>query len=275
MKRAAIILVATATFIGAPLQAQNANPDRLTVTWSDPGRPGLLKVNLLNGSLSVKAHTGRDVIIEAKAGTPRGRDRRPPARDGLRRIDATATGLRVEEQNNVMTVGTSAFNSSSELEIQVPARTNLNLHVVNGGDLAVDGIEGEIEVQNTNGNVRVTNVAGLVVAHSSNGNVLVSLRQVTANKPMAYTSLNGNIDVTLPASSKANLKMRSDNGEIYSDFEIQLRPSDSKPTLEDTRKQGGRYRIETERSVTGTINGGGAEFDFRTLNGNIFIRKGN
>jgi DUF4097 and DUF4098 domain-containing protein YvlB len=91
---------------------------------------------------------------------------------------------------------------------------------------------------------------------------------------MAFTSLNGSIDVTLPANIKANLKMRTDNGDVYSDFDIQLRPSDRKPTEIDKRKQGGPFRIEIDKSVNGTINGGGPDFDIRTLNGNIYIRKG-
>ena len=91
---------------------------------------------------------------------------------------------------------------------------------------------------------------------------------------MAFSSLNGNIDLTFHANTKANLKMRTDNGDVYSDFDIQRRPSDRKPAVDDNRKQGGPYRIEIDKSVNGTINGGGPDFDLRTLNGNIYIRKG-
>ena len=95
-----------------------------------------------------------------------------------------------------------------------------------------------------------------------------------------YLDLNLATEVSTPlsntycsANTKSNLKMRTDNGEIYSDFEVQLRPSDTKPTIEDTRRQGGRYRLQIDKSMTGAINGGGPEFDFRTFNGNIYIRK--
>ena len=37
-------------------------------------------------------------------------------------------------------------------------------------------------------------------------------------------SFNGNVDVTLPASVKANVKMRSNMGEIFTDFDVQMRP---------------------------------------------------
>ena len=263
-----VVLIVIAICSASPLGAQ-------TVSWSDPSRPGLLKVNVLNGSITVKGYSGRDVVVDAK---PRvGGNRRggpPPEAGGLRRIDQTATGLAIEEKNNVMTIGTSAFDRGADIEIQVPAKTNLNLESLNGGSITVEGVEGEIEVTNLNGGITLTDVGGAILAHSLNGRVIVSLRQATANKPMAFTSMNGNVDVTLPASTKANLKMRTDHGEIYSDFDVQLRASDNKPTVEDTRKQGGRYRIETDKTISGAVNGGGPDFDLHTMNGNIYIRKG-
>ena len=51
---------------------------------------------------------------------------------------------------------------------------------------------------------------------------VATLAQVTPNREMAFTSLNGTVDVTLPAATKANLRLRSSNGEIYSDFDVQL-----------------------------------------------------
>ena len=273
MKICFVIVFAAAVLVAAPLCAQDTNPDRVTVSWSDPSRPGLLKINLLNGAITVKTHSGPDVIIQSKGGTNR-RDSAPAESGGLRRIDQNASGLRVEEQNNVMSIGSSVFNRGANLDIEVPMKTNLNLHTVNGGDINVDGVEGEIEANNTNGSVYLNNVAGSVVAHALNGKLIVSLRQVTANKAMSFTSMNGTVDVTFPANTKSNLKMRTDNGEIYSDFDIQLRPSDTKPTVEDTRRQGGRYRIQIDKSMSGVINGGGPEFDLRSFNGNIYIRKG-
>jgi Toastrack DUF4097 len=255
-----------------PVRPQADDPNRMTVMWSDPSRPGLLKVNLLSGGITVKTHEGQEVIIEARAG----RRRRPaPAESaGLRRIDTGTAGLIVEEENNVMSVGTNWFSfNSADITIQVPARTNLSLKTLNGGNILVDGVEGEIEVTNLNGGVTLNNVAGSVVAHSMNGKVVAALRQVTENKPMAFTSMNGSIDVTLPASAKANLKMRTDNGEVYSDFEIERKASPPLPLISGPRNRNGRQRLEIGTNMYGAINSGGPDFDLRTFNGNIYIRK--
>ena len=108
-----------------------------------------------------------------------------------------------------------------DLEIEVPVRTNLELRVVNGGEIAVEGVEGNLEVNNVNGPVRLTGVSGSVVASAVNANVTVRLTRVTDAKAMAFSSLSGTVDVTLPATTKANLKLRSDNGDVFTDFDVQ------------------------------------------------------
>jgi len=97
---------------------------------------------------------------------------------------------------------------------------------------------------------------------------------VTAQKPMAFTSMNGAVDVTLPPLAKANLKLRSDNGDVFTDFDVQLQSQTRTPAVDDSRSRGGRFRLEVDRSVSGTINGGGPEFELRTFNGPIYLRKG-
>ena len=79
--------------------------------------------------------------------------------------------------------------------------------------------------------------------------------------------------MTLPASAKANLKMRSDMGEIFSAFDIQNRPVTSTAPQAGRRSDGG-FRLEVNQSIQGSVNGGGPEFELRTFNGNIYLRKG-
>jgi DUF4097 and DUF4098 domain-containing protein YvlB len=90
---------------------------------------------------------------------------------------------------------------------------------------------------------------------------------------MSFSSLNGDIDVTLPGDVKARVKLKSDNGEIYSDFEVKLDASARQPVVEDHRSEQGRYKIRFDRATYGTINGGGPEVQLTTFNGNIYIRK--
>ena len=145
---------------------------------------------------------------------------------------------------------------------------------MNDGSIVVEKVEGEIEANNLNGPVTLTNVSGIVVAHSVNGEVTIQMDKVTPDKPMSFSTLNGDIDVTVPPDLKAKVKLETQNGAIYSDFEISLDRTARPPTVEDGRKEGGKYRIVFDKGVAGTINGGGPEIQFKTVNGNIHIRKG-
>jgi hypothetical protein len=250
------------------LIAQDA-ADRITVPFSDPSRPRSLKASLVNGSITVRGYEGKDVLIESSgAGTTR--HNRKAENEGLHRI-GMSSGLTVEEQDNVVRV--TAFPAGSpHLIIQVPRQISINLRVVNGGFIEVDGVEGEVDADVVNGPLRVLNVSGAVVAHSLNGEVKVTMDRLQGNKPMAFSSLNGDVDVTLPADVKARVKMKSDHGEMYTDFDVKLE-ANGRALVEDSRHSSGKYRVQMDRSLVGTINGGGPDLSFTTLNGRIYIRK--
>jgi hypothetical protein len=266
MKRIQIVLLFLLTLAAAmPLAAQ----EQLNVKFIDPTRPGLLKVSWTNGSITVKTHNSSDVTISERSG--RFNRPAPPEAGGLRRIDQAGRGLMVDsDPQNVITIAGPNSIGNGNLEIEVPVKTNLNLQTRNGSTISVDGVEGDIEATNRNGIVSLTNIGGSAVAYSMNGKVIVSFRDIAAAKPMSFTSMNGFVDVTLPSASKASLKMRTDNGAIYTDFDIQMGPAPGVVTNQD---QDGHYRIQVDRTVTGTINGGGADFELRTRNGNIYLRK--
>ncbi len=267
MNRAFILFAAAAALTAL---AQEASPERITVPFSDPSRPKSVKISLINGGITVKGYAGKEVIIEGRGDMVRNRREAPP---GMHRIDAGGPGLQVEESENTMTIGTNRPGNSGQINLQVPFDTSLKLRTVNGGNIVVDGVAGDLDIDNTNGGVTLTHISGTVVAHALNGKMLVSMDKLTPNKPMSFSSFNGDVDVTLPADARANVKIKTDNGEIFSDFDVKLDLSSHAPTVEDNRSNRGRYRVRFDHGVSGTINGGGPELQFTTFNGNIYIRK--
>jgi hypothetical protein len=250
--------------VGAGAVCAQDRPNEIRIPFTDATRPGTLQVRAFSGRMTITVHEGNDVIVS-------GRDVRTAqtaASQGLRRL--SGSGFAADEENNVVSVRTERFGDST-LEIRVPMRTNLKVGFDVGGNLNIDTVEGDIEVNNLNGNITLTNVGGAVVAHSTNGNVRVSMRNVAPGKPMAFTSVNGAVDVTLPPATQANLKLRTIRGDIYTDFDVQTQPSPSA----DNRDRGNRSRgfPGVESNVVGTINNGGPDFELRTVNGDVYIRK--
>jgi hypothetical protein len=266
---AAIVVVSLAA--ATSLRGQD-QAERVVVAFSDPSRPGTLNVQLLDGALTIRGTNRRDVAIEARGGRQVQRPADPSA-GGLRRLQQRGT-FAVDEQANTMRISTPRPDRAMEFIVEVPTRTNLKLGMVNGGALLVENVEGDIETSNVNGpSTTLTNVSGSVVANATNGKVVAVLARVTAQKAMAFTSLNGVVDVTLPASVRANVKLRSDQGDVFTDFDIQLTASKEQPVGRDSRQSGGRYRLDIDRSLYGTINGGGPEFELRSFNGNVYLRR--
>src|SRR5205823_1975864 len=50
------------------------------------------------------------------------------------------------------------------------------------------------------------------------------------DKPMSFTSLHVDVDVTLPPNTKASLKMRTDRGEVLTDFDVQIQQRPATPS---------------------------------------------
>jgi hypothetical protein len=265
---AAATLILSAKVTRAQGQMQ-AGVDRIPVTLSDPSRPARVKISMVNGGITVKAYEGKEVVVEARM-----RNRENPHNEGgPKRLAISTTGLTVEEENNEVNINTESYMHPIDVSVSVPVHTSLKLRAVNDGDIVVTGVDGELDVDDINGAVTLNNVSGSVVAHALNGHVYATLTRVDPQKAMAFSSLNGDIDVTFPADLKANVSIRSDQGDVFSDFDVQLQATAPQPVVEDSRGHGGKYRVKIDRTVRGTINGGGPEIQFRNFQGKIYIRK--
>lgn len=271
IRRNAIATIAALTaFSAGSVTALEA--ERLVVPLTDPTKPAAIEVSLISGSIRVAGGATKEVVIDARSEdegkVSRERDR--GERQGMRRIPNTALGLEAEEEDNRVSISADSWSRGVELRIEVPAGSSLELSTVNGGDIEVEGVTGEPELSNTNGEIHVKEVKGPVSATTVNGDISIVFTSAMVSAPMAFSTLNGDVDVTLPAGLKADVRLRSDNGEIYSDFEIAM--NSAKPDIEEKR-EGGKYRLVVAREMTGKIGGGGPELFLKTFNGDILLRQ--
>lgn len=215
----------------------------------------------------------RDVRGDTLADSFARREEKEKKAAGLKRLSSSTAGLEIEENGNVVRIETPGLMLATDLVIQVPASSSVEVRSMMDGMVVVEGVSGEIDINNVNGPVTLKNVSGTTLVHTVNGDIEAALSRIPSGKPLSFSTMHGDIDVTLPANVKANLKMKSDQGEIFTDFEVNLtrRPTRS----EAPEKTGeGKYRIAFDNSLLGTVNGGGPEISFTTFAGNIYIRKG-
>ena len=263
-----------AVLMAASLAGMAQEPQRANIPLSDPSRPAVVHASLMNGSIHVAGYNGKEVIVEARLRHEAERESKPdPKAAGMHRLESHGTGLRVEENDNEFHIGVGSMNRTVDLNIQVPFNSSLKLRCLNDGDIKVERVSGEVDADNLNGSVKLLNISGAVVAHSLNEDVVVTLDQVTPGKSMSFSTMNGDVDVTLPADVKARVKLKADNGEIYSDFDVHPETNPAAPTTSENKGKDGRYRIQFDKVTYGSINGGGPEMQFTTFNGKIYLRK--
>lgn len=246
--------------------------DRLTVHLSDPTRPGSVKANLLNGSITVKTYDGKDIKLEARAGDWGPMPGEEPPHPGMHRFSVGTTGLTADEENNEVDVTTDSVFRFVDLTLTVPVRTSLSLRTVNGGGISVSGVDGDVDATVVNGPITLTDISGSTVAHSINGHLTATFTHLNPSKPIAFSSMNGDIDVTFPPDAKATFSLHSQRGGVYSDFDIQFTNSQGEPAVESSGDHG-KYHLRVGGGVYATINGGGDSVQLSNFNGNIYIHK--
>jgi hypothetical protein len=269
MKIAGLVLFVL--IIGTKSFGQTGSTEQLTVPLSSPGKPYSLKVHLVSGSVKVVSYDGKDIIINV---VPRNGDDEEGSKtveNGMKRISTHGSyEVTAKEADNNVTVNTGNPNKAIDLDLKIPQDVKLQVGTVNDGEVVVENVRGELEVNNVNDKITLTNISGSVVANTVNGDVNVTFKTIDPKAPMAFSTLNGDVNVTLPADTKANLKLKSDNGDVYSDFDIDI---DKTPAKIDKITEPGMYKIKKDDWVYGKINGGGPEMMMKNMQGNIYVKK--
>jgi DUF4097 and DUF4098 domain-containing protein YvlB len=269
--------------------AQAPAVDRAEVPLTDPSKPALVNARVNHGEITVTGYNGKTIMVEAKVDTDYRESKhldkvkeklkeklketnkeKSKKTEGMHVIKNNSTGLSIEEENNVVDIKVSSFSKKVDVNIKVPYKSSLKLKGFQAGNIKVENVDGELDVTHHNGPITLNNVSGTVVAHTFNGQLTVSFDRVNLNKPMSFSTFNGDIDVTFPKNAKFSLKMKSDQGEIYSDFKLEMRSTPS-PEKKPTRKDG-KYVIKFDKTLYGILGGGGEEVQFKTFNGDIYIR---
>ncbi|HEY1107201.1 MAG TPA: DUF4097 family beta strand repeat-containing protein, partial [Opitutaceae bacterium] len=188
------------------------------IKFSDPSKPGTLKLSLGRGDLVVQGEDTPEVTIRTNARASGSTVRK----DGLRVISSAAS-FGLSEKDNVVTIDATAdmtgWKGGAEFKIKVPKNTAVVVQNSWGGDITCSGLNGDIDVKSMQGEIKLNDVGGAVLVETMNGKISASLAELREGKPLSFTSWNGEVILRLPQQAKATVRLRTQNGSVLTDFD--------------------------------------------------------
>lgn len=174
-------------------------------------------------------------------------------------IKANNKDFNLTNQNKDLIV--SFVADIENLEVYLPKNQNIKIESITDALINIDGLCGEIEINSeTYGDVSIKNVTGPITANLLNANIKVVFSSVSQNLPTSIFTTYGEIEITLPENSNANLALSTRYGELFSDFK-------SMGEKIESNKANGK------KTITSTLNKGGVNITAKSIDGNINLIK--
>ena len=243
-----------------------------TLAFAQIQKPDEYKINMSSGKLVVKevnkvafeGYSGSEIIVSTY-GKHSSKSERA---EGLRIIngsgleDNTEIGLAMNKENGSTILEQVSRRSSTRYLIKVPANVTVKYEhsTHEGSRVTFKNMKNELEISTNHNSVTLENVTGPMTINTVHGKIEGNFSSVNQSSPISIASVHGLVDLSLPSNSKANLRINSNHGEIYSDLDITI---EKKETMT-------KY---SNRNVRGTLNGGGVQMSVESSHGNVYLRK--
>jgi DUF4097 and DUF4098 domain-containing protein YvlB len=224
-----------------------------TYSLSPTGRVSLENIN---GGVQIKVWDRAAVQVDAVKKAYR-KDRLAEA---TIEVNATEENIRIkteypDESQNFRNDERRYDNPATvEYSLTVPRKAVLESIELVNGSLDVDGVEGNVKASSINGRVTARGLMGEAKLSTINGPLQVTFNQLDESKPIALTSVNGNVTLIIPSNANASVRAGTVHGDISSDFGIQVKH--------------GEY---VGHSADGQIGTGGPRIKLGNVNGSIKI----
>lgn len=215
MKTSNLLVLATGLLCGA--SSVSADSHAATATFSNPDEPGCFQARLMQGEVSIRGGDVAEVTVYNDA--PR-EAREKPREDGMRVISSGAS-FSLRENDNTITLdygNQGSWVDHSRFVITVPHHTHLDIEISMGGEISIDDISGDVSIKNLNGEIDLRDISGGAIVESMNGEIEASFLAVHPDRPLSFTSMNGEIELHLPADAAANVRFRTQNSFILNNF---------------------------------------------------------
>jgi len=153
-----------------------------------------------------------------------------------------------------------------DFTLQVPEQTTVELKTVLHGDIYLAKTSGDYIINNVNGGIKMEQVQGSGDVYAVNGNVEVDFSRNPRNNSR-FGSLNGTVKLYFTSDLSADFRLKTFNGEIYTDFLVSELPLQ---VIKST--EGEMHKIyKVERTTLVRVKDGGPEFSLDGFNGDMYI----
>ena len=146
--------------------------------------------------------------------------------------------------------------ASVEYTLTVPRNVQLDEIKLVNGNLDVEGVNGEVRVSCVNGRLTAQKLGGRAELSTVNGKLEANVDRLVS--PLEMSSVNASVLVTLPSDTKADLEASTVSGSISNDFGIPV---------------SNHHWVGHE--LRGELGGGGPHVRVSNVNGRIDIRHAN
>ena len=199
--------------------------------------------SMSSGSIAVTAERGK---IEAYP---------PAAADPKNRYSLVvyprASGVPVI--NDVATANAHAFTAAgaaADVLVRVPAGVRVTLNTADG-DIHVSDVNAPVDARAVYGNIKIQ-IPSYANASTHRGNVSATIGDVKWPGMLHFSSMQGDVEVWLPAIADASVDLHTDNGTVFTDFDLHGTARGRAETIVGTVGGGGNRRVVV-RVKTGNI----------------------
>lgn len=157
------------------------------------------------------------------------------------------------DHNNSWTSGSRHNPASVEYTLTVPRTARLDEIKLINGSLDITGVTGEVRASCINGELKARELAGRSRLSTINGRLDARFGQL-AGSSVELNSVNGELELTIPSDSKAEISASTVSGGIHNDFGLHA------------------SHHFVGHNLHGELAGGGTHIKLSNVNGRIEIR---
>jgi hypothetical protein len=243
----------------APLGFAQAAESTSAITFSDPSKPGTLKVRVWHGDVTIHGADVNQISVKASADSAEP----TPRKDGMRVLSASS-GYSFSEKGNVVTLEYNPegwTDGSAEFEVTVPRSTNVIVADSVHGDVDCSGVTGDIEVRTVHGDVKLEDVSAGALVETVKGDISVTIRSLAQSKPLSFTSMSGEVVIHAPADLKASVRFRTHRGLILTNFDDKVLVTKTEFARRSHREKSSEKKVADESGTATTAKPSKSESD--------------